>query len=200
MNEYSGLISFRIDWFDLLAVQRSLKSFLQYHKSKVSVLQWSTFFMAQLSHLWEGSSQVAVFSRGGFQPSVFLGNQWEWGLSVRWWNPPAGRLHSSANHPWPHASMEREEGWRALASASLHVVCAHCAVTKGRYYPTYVKSWLQSSKGRLPSLKCTMEAPGDLLLISLTNFDVVPIARSVCYDLVAKPMASNSLHSNKGNR
>ena len=45
-----------------------------------------------------------------------------------------------------------------------------------------------------------MEAPGDLLLISLTNFHVVPIARSVCYDLVAKPMALNSLHSNKGNR
>ena len=51
-NEYSGLISFRIDWFDLLAVQGTLKSLLQYHKSKVSVLQWSTFFMAQLSHLY----------------------------------------------------------------------------------------------------------------------------------------------------
>ena len=51
-NEYSGLISFRMDWVDLLALQGVLKSCLQYHKSKVSVLQWSTFFMAQLSHLY----------------------------------------------------------------------------------------------------------------------------------------------------
>ena len=48
-NEYSGLISFRIDWFDLLSVQGTLKSLLQYHISKASVLQCSTFFMVQLS-------------------------------------------------------------------------------------------------------------------------------------------------------
>ena len=44
-NEYSGLISFRIDWFDILAVQETLKSLLQHHSSKASVLQCSTFFM-----------------------------------------------------------------------------------------------------------------------------------------------------------
>ena len=49
-NEYSGLISFRIDWFDLLVVQRTLKSLLQHHISKASVLQHSTFFIVQLSH------------------------------------------------------------------------------------------------------------------------------------------------------
>ena len=49
-NEYSGLISFRMDWFDLLAVQGTLRSLLQYHSSKASVLQCSTFFIAQLSH------------------------------------------------------------------------------------------------------------------------------------------------------
>ena len=49
-NEYSGLISFRIYWFDLLAIQATLKSFLQHHKSKVSILQCSAFFMVQLSH------------------------------------------------------------------------------------------------------------------------------------------------------
>ena len=49
-NEYSGLISFRIDWFDLLAVQRTLKSLLQHHTSKASILQCSAFFMVQLSH------------------------------------------------------------------------------------------------------------------------------------------------------
>ena len=49
-NEYSGLISFRMDWFDLIAVQRTLKSLLQHHSSKLSVLWCSTFFIFQLSH------------------------------------------------------------------------------------------------------------------------------------------------------
>ena len=49
-NEYSGLISFRMDWLDLLAVQRTLKSLLQHHSSKASVLWCSAFFMVQLSH------------------------------------------------------------------------------------------------------------------------------------------------------
>ena len=51
-NEYSGLISFRIDWFDLLAVQGNLKSFLQHHSSKALILQCSAFFIVQLSHLY----------------------------------------------------------------------------------------------------------------------------------------------------
>ena len=50
-NEYSELISFRIDWFDLLAVQGTLKSLLQHHNSKASILQCSAF-MVQLSHLY----------------------------------------------------------------------------------------------------------------------------------------------------
>ena len=49
-NEYSGLISFGIDWFDLLAVQGTLKSLFQRHSSKASILQHSAFFMVQLSH------------------------------------------------------------------------------------------------------------------------------------------------------
>ena len=49
-NEYSGLISFRIDWFDFLALQGTLKSLLQNHNLKASILQCSTFFMVQLSH------------------------------------------------------------------------------------------------------------------------------------------------------
>src|SRR5574337_1307619 len=49
-NEYSGLVSFRIDWFDLLAVQETLKSLLQHHSSKASILQHSAFFIVQLSH------------------------------------------------------------------------------------------------------------------------------------------------------
>ena len=49
-NEYSGLISFRIDWFNLFAVHRTLKNLLQHHNSKASVLQDSAFFMVELSH------------------------------------------------------------------------------------------------------------------------------------------------------
>ena len=51
-NEYSGLISFRMDWLDLLAVQGTLKSRLQHHHSKASILQQAAFFMVQLSHLY----------------------------------------------------------------------------------------------------------------------------------------------------
>ena len=49
-NEYLGLLSFRIDWFDFFAVQETLKSLLQHHNSKASILQHSVFFMVQLSH------------------------------------------------------------------------------------------------------------------------------------------------------
>ena len=51
-NEYSGLISLRIDWFDLLAFQGTLKSLLQHHNSKASILKCSAFFMVQFSHLY----------------------------------------------------------------------------------------------------------------------------------------------------
>ena len=52
-NEYSGLIAFRMDWLDLLAVQGTLKSLLQHHNSKASILQYSAFFIVQLSHLYD---------------------------------------------------------------------------------------------------------------------------------------------------
>ena len=60
-NEYSGLISFRIDFFDLLAVQGTLKSFLQHHSSKGSILQHSTLFMVQLSHLYMTTGKTIAF-------------------------------------------------------------------------------------------------------------------------------------------
>ena len=52
-NEYSGLISFRIDWFDLLAVQGTLKSLLQHHSSKASILQHSVFFIVTLTSMYD---------------------------------------------------------------------------------------------------------------------------------------------------
>ena len=61
-NEYSGLISFRIDWIDLLGVQQTLKSLLQYHSSKASIFQCSAFFMVQLSHLYMVTGKTIVFN------------------------------------------------------------------------------------------------------------------------------------------
>ena len=59
-NEYSGLISFRIGWFDLLAVQGTLKSLLQHHSSKASILWCSAFFMVQLSHPYMTTGKTIV--------------------------------------------------------------------------------------------------------------------------------------------
>ena len=68
-NEYSGLISFRIDWLDLLAVQGTLKSLLQHHSSKVSVLQRSAFFMVQLSHPYMTTGKTIALTRWIFVSS-----------------------------------------------------------------------------------------------------------------------------------
>ena len=62
-NEYSGLISFRIDWLDLLAVQGTLKSLLQHYSSKASILQYSTFFMVQLSHPFVTTGKTIALTR-----------------------------------------------------------------------------------------------------------------------------------------
>ena len=59
-NEYLGLISFRIDWFDLLEVQGTLKSLLQYHSSKASIIQHSAFFIVQLSHPFMTRKTIAL--------------------------------------------------------------------------------------------------------------------------------------------
>ena len=60
-NEYSGLISFRIGWFDLLAVQGTLKSFLPHHNSKASILWCSAFFVDQLSHPYMTTGKTSSF-------------------------------------------------------------------------------------------------------------------------------------------
>ena len=65
-NEYLWLISFRIDWFDLFAVKGTLKSLLQHHSLKVSVLQCSTFFMVQLSHPYMTTGKTTALTRQTF--------------------------------------------------------------------------------------------------------------------------------------
>ena len=67
-NEYSELISFRIDWFDLLAVQVTLKSPLQHHSLKASILQHSGFLTAQLSHLYMTTGKIIALIR-----QIFIG-------------------------------------------------------------------------------------------------------------------------------
>ena len=69
-NEYSGLISFRIDWLDLLAVQGTLKSLLQHHSSKASVLQCSAFFTVQLSHPYMTTGKTIALTRRTFVGKV----------------------------------------------------------------------------------------------------------------------------------
>ena len=69
-NEQPGLISFRMDWLDLLAVQGSLKSLLQHHSSKASILQHSAFFIVQLSHPYMTTGETITLTRRNFVNKV----------------------------------------------------------------------------------------------------------------------------------
>ena len=69
-NEYSGLISFRMDWLDLFAVQGTLKSLLQHHSSKASILQHSAFFIVQLSHTYMTTGKTIALTRRTFVDKV----------------------------------------------------------------------------------------------------------------------------------
>ena len=71
-NEYSGLISFRIDRFSLLAEQRTLKSFLQHHSSKALILQCSTFFVVQLSHPYMTTRETIVLTIQTFLRKIIM--------------------------------------------------------------------------------------------------------------------------------
>ena len=68
-NDYSGMISFRVDWLDRLAVQGTLKSLLQHHSSKASILQCSAFFIVQLSHPYMTTGKTIALTR-----QTFVGN------------------------------------------------------------------------------------------------------------------------------
>ena len=69
-NEYSGLISFRMDWLDLLSVQGTLKSLVQHHSSKASILQHSAFFIVQLSHPYMTTGKTKALTRQTFVDKV----------------------------------------------------------------------------------------------------------------------------------
>ena len=100
-NEYSGLISFRMDWLDLLAVKGTLKSLLQHHSSKASTLQCSAFFMVQLSQPYMTTGKIRALTRRTFVGKVmsllfdmlsrlviaFLPRSK--GLLISWWQSPS---------------------------------------------------------------------------------------------------------------
>ena len=68
-NDYSGLISFRIDWLDILAVQETLKNFLQHHSSKASILWCSTFFIVQISHPYITTGKTIALTKWTLLPN-----------------------------------------------------------------------------------------------------------------------------------
>ena len=80
-NEYSGLISFRMDWLDLLEVQETLKSLLQHHSSKASILLCSAFFIVQLSHPYMTTGKTIALTRWPLRSwhtgsHHFMANRW----------------------------------------------------------------------------------------------------------------------------
>ena len=79
-KEHPGLISFRMDWLDLLAVQGTRKSLLQHHSSKASVLQHSAFFIVQLSHTYVTTGKTIVLTRPfvGNRHTLFHGHMNAW--------------------------------------------------------------------------------------------------------------------------
>ena len=92
-NEYSGLISFGIDWFELFAVQGILKSLLQHHSSKASILQHSAFFTVQLSHPYQTTGKTIAFTIWTFVSNVMsllfnvlsrLVIAFQWGASAQY--------------------------------------------------------------------------------------------------------------------
>ena len=80
-NEHPGLVSFRMDWLDLLAVQGTLKSLLQHHSSKASILQCSAFFTVQLSHLYMTTGKTIALTRW-----TFVGKVMSLFFSMRSWS------------------------------------------------------------------------------------------------------------------
>ena len=107
-NEYSGLISFRMNWLDLLAVRRTLKSLLQRHSSKASVLWCSAFFLVQLSHRLCCCYTKGLMSAVGARTRNFMGKDWH--VHRHWGTQSGTLLHYERKDfgPCMHLCMTRE--------------------------------------------------------------------------------------------
>ena len=102
-SEYSGLISFRIDWFDLLAVQGTLKSLLQHHSSKASIFQHTIFFMIQLSHPHMTTRKTITLTI-----STFVGRVWDKNEEKGRWHRVWRQMEYTCGHSETHG---RKEAW-----------------------------------------------------------------------------------------
>ena len=105
-NEYSGLICFRIHWFDLFTVHGTLKSLLQHHSSKASIFQHSAFFMVQLSHLTALTRMAIDLKKKKRQQMLAI--MWRnWNPSTPWWDGMVFNilLNLLACYPWISASV-----------------------------------------------------------------------------------------------
>ena len=118
-NEYSGLISFRMDWVDLLAVQGTLKSLLQHHSSKASILRCSAFFIVQLTHPHMTTGKTIALTRRTI---------WIWGDKIQHTTPPRhfgnmldGRKELPGPRPWGEKEMKRSNHVGFLLSVPLKV-------------------------------------------------------------------------------
>ena len=107
-NEHPGLISFRMDWLDLFAVQGTLKSLLQHHSSKASISQCSAFFTVQLSHPYMTTGKTIAWARQTFVDKVMslLFNMLSRLVWRRQW------------HPTPVLLPGKSHGWRSLEGCS----------------------------------------------------------------------------------
>ena len=104
-NEHSGLISFRMDWLDLLAVQGTLKSLLQHHSSKASTLRRSAFFTVQLSHPYMTTGKTIALTRWTFvKKGVFIAL---FSRIIGWDLLPWAPLDGCIVH-WPHSILQGE--------------------------------------------------------------------------------------------
>ena len=137
-KEIPGLISLRMDWLDLLAVQGTLKSLLQYHSSKASILRHSAFFTVQLSHPYMTTRKTIALTRRTFVGKVMslLFNTLSWlvvtflprskRLLISWLQSPSAKWQ-----PTPMFLPGESQGWRSLVGCCLwgHTVSDRTEVT-----------------------------------------------------------------------
>ena len=130
-NEYSGLISFRMDWLDLLAAQGTLKRLLQHHSSKASILQCSAFFIVQLSHPYMTTGKAIALRRWMFVDKVMslLCNMLSRLVMEKQWHPilvllpgeSHGRRSLLVYSPWGHEESDTTERLHSLTGE--HWIC-----------------------------------------------------------------------------
>ena len=141
-NEYSGLISFRMDGLDLLAVQGNLKSLLQHHSSNASILQCSAFFLVQLSHPYMTTRKTIALIRWNFVSKVkclffnilssFFPN--ESGLCIRWPKYWSFSFNISPSNEHSGLISFRMDGFDLLAYKGLSRVFSSTTVKKHQFF------------------------------------------------------------------